>query len=234
MFVSNYIVTAAPQRLHSGDSIILAGGFDKGEEVKSICTAGVSSLTSLYSDQDADTRMVLHAIHLAESYSRIIVRSDDTDVEVLLIYYASKYMFEGCVRVNGSLKDGLPHWSQLSSNVSQQETAAPIWPSSFLVLGKEQPISFNEPGHLIKQEVGEKTFCSFQRFWTDPNHPFTTRVKLSHSPSDRPQPSIHHQGQAKPSPSDRPQPSIHHHQGQSKPLPFRPNPTIHSPPPGSS
>ena len=37
--------------------------------------------------------MVLHAIHLAESYSRIIVRSDDTDVEVLLIYYASKYMF---------------------------------------------------------------------------------------------------------------------------------------------
>ncbi|KAF3849063.1 hypothetical protein F7725_015560, partial [Dissostichus mawsoni] len=60
MFVSNYIVTAAPQRLHSGDSIILAGGFDEGEEVKSICTAGVSSLTSLYSDQEeADTRMVL-------------------------------------------------------------------------------------------------------------------------------------------------------------------------------
>ena len=29
--------------------------------------------------------MVLHAIHLAESYSRIIVRSDDTGVEVLLI-----------------------------------------------------------------------------------------------------------------------------------------------------
>ena len=86
MFVSNYIVTAAPQRLHSG--------FDEGEEVKSICTAGVSSLTSLYSDQEeTDTRMVLHAIHLAESYSRIIVRSDDTDVEVLLIYYASKYMF---------------------------------------------------------------------------------------------------------------------------------------------
>ncbi|KAF3851834.1 hypothetical protein F7725_005189 [Dissostichus mawsoni] len=70
MFVSNYIVTAAPQRLHSG--------FDEEEEVKSICTAGVSSLTSLYSDQEeADTRMVLHA-HLAESYSRIIVRSDDT------------------------------------------------------------------------------------------------------------------------------------------------------------
>ncbi|KAI4800082.1 hypothetical protein KUCAC02_016619 [Chaenocephalus aceratus] len=45
MFVSNYIVTAAPQRLHSG--------LDEGEEVKSICTAVVSSLTSLYSDQEA-------------------------------------------------------------------------------------------------------------------------------------------------------------------------------------
>ncbi|KAJ4930149.1 hypothetical protein JOQ06_019162 [Pogonophryne albipinna] len=63
------------ERLHSG--------FDEGEEVKSICTAGVSSLTSLYSDQEeTDTKMVLHAIHLAESYSRIIVRSDDTDVEM--------------------------------------------------------------------------------------------------------------------------------------------------------
>ncbi len=93
-FVSNYIVTAAPQRLHPDDSIILAGGFDQGEEVKSICTAGVSRLTSLYSNQEeADTRIVLHAIHLAESYSRIIVRSDDTDVQVLLIYYASKGMF---------------------------------------------------------------------------------------------------------------------------------------------
>ena len=74
------------------DSIILAGGFDKAEEVKSICKAGVSSLTSLYSDQEeADTRMVLHAIHLAQSYPRVIVRCDDTDVEVLLIYYASKF-----------------------------------------------------------------------------------------------------------------------------------------------
>ncbi|KAL7380780.1 hypothetical protein ABVT39_023998 [Epinephelus coioides] len=94
IFVSNYIVTAAPQRLHSGDSIILAGGFEKGEEVKSVSKTGVSCLTSLYSDQEeADTRMVLHAIHLAESYSCVIVRCDDTDVEVLLIYYASKGMF---------------------------------------------------------------------------------------------------------------------------------------------
>ncbi|KAI4813978.1 hypothetical protein KUCAC02_003196, partial [Chaenocephalus aceratus] len=53
----------------------------KGRRVKSICTAGVSSLTSLqYIDQEeAYTKMVLHAIHLAESYSRIIVRRRRTD-----------------------------------------------------------------------------------------------------------------------------------------------------------
>lgn len=34
VFVSKYIVTAAPQRLHSDDSIILAGGFEKGEKVE--------------------------------------------------------------------------------------------------------------------------------------------------------------------------------------------------------
>ncbi|KAI9526296.1 hypothetical protein NQZ68_040667, partial [Dissostichus eleginoides] len=51
----------------------LHSGFDEEEEVKSICTAGVSSLTSLYIDQEeANTRMVFHAIHLAESYSHII------------------------------------------------------------------------------------------------------------------------------------------------------------------
>ena len=37
--------------------------------------------------------MVLHPIHLADPYSRIIVRCDDTDAEVLLVYYASKGMF---------------------------------------------------------------------------------------------------------------------------------------------
>ncbi|KAF3857831.1 hypothetical protein F7725_011032, partial [Dissostichus mawsoni] len=89
------ILTAALGRsAEGGEEKGLHSGFDEGEEVKSISAAGVSSLTLLYSDQEeTDTRMVLHAIHLAESYSRIIVRSDDTGVEVLLIYYASKYMF---------------------------------------------------------------------------------------------------------------------------------------------
>ena len=36
---------------------------------------------------------MLHAIHLAQSNSRLIVKCDDTDVLVLLVYYSSKGMF---------------------------------------------------------------------------------------------------------------------------------------------
>ena len=65
-----------------------------GEEVKVVSKSGVDNLTDLYSDQEeADTRLVFHAIHAAESHSRVIIRCDDTDVLVLLVYYSSKGMF---------------------------------------------------------------------------------------------------------------------------------------------
>ena len=72
----------------------MAGGFENGEEVKRVSKSGMDCLTDLYSDQEeADTRLVLHAIHLAQSHSRLIVKCDDTDVLVLLVYYSSKGMF---------------------------------------------------------------------------------------------------------------------------------------------
>lgn len=37
--------------------------------------------------------LVLHAIHLAQSHSHLIVKCDNTDVLVLLLYYSSKGMF---------------------------------------------------------------------------------------------------------------------------------------------
>ena len=85
---------AGPERISSENTVILAGGFDNGEEVKMVRKSGVDCLKDLYSDkEEADTRLVLHAIHLVESYSRLIVKCDDTDVLVLLVYYASKGMF---------------------------------------------------------------------------------------------------------------------------------------------
>ena len=72
-------------------SFVLAGGFKKGEMVQKVSKVNVSDLTNLFSSQEeADTRMLLHAVHLASTYERIIIRSNDTDVLVLLLYYASK------------------------------------------------------------------------------------------------------------------------------------------------
>ena len=59
-----------------------------------VSKSGVDKLTDLYIDQEeADTRLVLHAIYLAESHSRVVIRCDDTDVLVLLVYYSSEGMF---------------------------------------------------------------------------------------------------------------------------------------------
>ena len=93
-FVSTIIASTGPTRISSGKTVILAGGFENGQEVKRVSKSGIDCLTDLYSDQEeADTRLVLHAIHLAQSHSRLIVKCDDTDVLVLLLFYSSKGMF---------------------------------------------------------------------------------------------------------------------------------------------
>ncbi len=80
-FVSTYIASTGPTRISSGNTVILAGGFENGQEVKRVSKSGIGCLEDLYSDQEeADTRLVLHAIHLAQSHSRLIVKCDDTDV----------------------------------------------------------------------------------------------------------------------------------------------------------
>ena len=74
-------------------SIVLAGGFADGEVVKVVQGEGVSCLEELSSTQEeADTRLLLHSIVLSRDHFRIIVRCDDTDVLVLLLYYLSKEM----------------------------------------------------------------------------------------------------------------------------------------------
>lgn len=68
-FVSTYIASTGPTRISSGNTVILAGGFENGQEVKRVSQSGIDCLKDLYSDQEeADTRLVLHAIHLAQSH----------------------------------------------------------------------------------------------------------------------------------------------------------------------
>lgn len=72
-FVCNYITSSGPRRLPEEQTIILARGFEDAEET--------------------NTRIKLHAIHLAETYTRVIVKCNDTDVLVLLSYQASCSVF---------------------------------------------------------------------------------------------------------------------------------------------
>ena len=87
LFLSEYMMSTAPSMLaEESQYIILAGGFRDGHVVKYISKHATLSC----SHEEADTRMVLHAIHMSPSFERIILRCDDTDVLVLLLYYTSK------------------------------------------------------------------------------------------------------------------------------------------------
>ena len=102
-YISLYILEHTTEYIPNGKSIILAGGFSEGMPVKEATPSGVSSIERLYSNQEeADTRMILHASSLSRDHERIIIQCDDTHVLVLLVYYFSRghltdhvYMFAG-------------------------------------------------------------------------------------------------------------------------------------------
>ena len=90
-FISDYLEINTPAKLQEGKSLILSGGYNDGKLVKVITATGVTDMPSLYSThEEADTRMVLHAINAAGHKDRVIIRSDDTDVLVILLYYFSE------------------------------------------------------------------------------------------------------------------------------------------------
>ena len=90
-FVSDSLTMKAPTRLKNDQTIVLAGGFSTAETVKLVNKTGVTTLPQLFSSQEeADTRLVLHAINLSKTHSRVIICCDDTDVLVILLYFHSK------------------------------------------------------------------------------------------------------------------------------------------------
>lgn len=89
-FLSAYLEETLPKNLETGQSVILAGGYKRSNEAKIIQENGCHDDHELYSEHDeADTRMVFHAIRLSSNYDRIIIRSDDTDVLIILLYFCS-------------------------------------------------------------------------------------------------------------------------------------------------
>jgi len=90
-FICQYICDYGQYLLPAEKSVLLAGGFEDGEVIKVVTSVGVSCLEeTLSSQEEADTRLMLHAIKLSREHQRIIIRFDDTDILVLLVYYGGK------------------------------------------------------------------------------------------------------------------------------------------------
>ena len=67
-FVSAYLMGIA-DRIPTDKSVVIAGGFRDGEKVIRVSCQGTNELVELFSDQEeADTRMVLHAVAIKSQY----------------------------------------------------------------------------------------------------------------------------------------------------------------------
>ena len=90
-FISNFVIADNP--LPVGQTVYLAGTFRNPEVVKKIAGDQVIDCVDLFSIQEeADTRIMLHALHADEQFGkssvqgRIIIKSSDSDVLVLCGY----------------------------------------------------------------------------------------------------------------------------------------------------
>ena len=80
----------APARIPEGKSLCLGGGFVDGLMAKLIVANFVEENEDHFSDQEeADTRMLLHAANASATSPRIVIDSPDTDVAVLCVYHFS-------------------------------------------------------------------------------------------------------------------------------------------------
>ena len=67
------------------------------------CNIDVTSFAGIYrfdlfsSQEEADTRIILHTVSLSETCNNLVVPCDDTDVLVLLVYYCSAQMLSPTV-----------------------------------------------------------------------------------------------------------------------------------------
>lgn len=88
-FLSNYIEARVSERLPEKKALVIAGGYPNGEVVREMTCQGGRYLEKLFSThEEAGTKMLLHATCMS-SFPRTIIRSDDTDVLVILLYYQS-------------------------------------------------------------------------------------------------------------------------------------------------
>jgi hypothetical protein len=96
-FLSSCWIDLGMEKLVDDQQLILAGGFRDGERAVVVTGGQSECIEALTSDhEEADTRLLLHAKHAAESVERIIIQSPDTDVAVMC---ASHYDEIGCTEL---------------------------------------------------------------------------------------------------------------------------------------
>ena len=82
------------EQLQRGQVIVLGGCFMDGKRAVRVTNEGCENVLSLRSDhEEADTKLLLHAKHAAETHNRIVIQSLDTDVAVLS---AAHFQSLGC------------------------------------------------------------------------------------------------------------------------------------------
>lgn len=87
-FLSTQLIASAKTKLRDRE-VVTSGGFVDRTTAQSSCGTDVAVLQSTH--DEADTRIILHAILLAaEGYRRTIISSRDTDVLVLLIHFSAQ------------------------------------------------------------------------------------------------------------------------------------------------
>ena len=80
-----------PALIPEGKQFVIGGGFQ--DNIFAICIdrQGATPIPELFSNQEeADTRMLLHANHCKENCDRIVFWSPDTDVAVLCVHFQEK------------------------------------------------------------------------------------------------------------------------------------------------
>lgn len=89
-FLSENLISSARVHLKENQYLVVGGGFKERERVMRVSRNQCEQLHHLESThQEADTMIILHTIDYANlGYDQVIVRCDDTDVLILLLYYS--------------------------------------------------------------------------------------------------------------------------------------------------
>lgn len=86
--MTEYLTLNAAQFLNENEILIIAGGFKLPEKAVSLHKHHSEILRDLHSTQEeADTRIILHAIYESKFSKYILVKSVDTDILILLIHF---------------------------------------------------------------------------------------------------------------------------------------------------